>query len=119
MHKIINKISSGFKYSIEGLKFLIKDPSWQIEFVVALITMPIIILLDVSYIDKILLFSSIILVLITEALNAGIEAAIDRTSLEIHPLAKKAKDVASAAVFLAICNAAVIWTVIILSKVNM
>lgn len=114
MNKIIKKINSGLHYSLEGLKFLLRDPSWQIEFVVMIIATIVIFIIDKTHIEKILLFSSCFLVLIIEALNAGIEAAIDRVSLKIHPLAKKAKDVASAAVFLAICNAIAVWLVLLL-----
>ena len=56
-----------------------------------------------------LLFGSLLLVLIVELLNSSIEANTDHISLERHPLAKRAKDMGSAAVFLAIVNAALIW----------
>ena len=56
-----------------------------------------------------LLFGSLLLVLIVELLNSCIEANTDHISLERHPLAKRAKDMGSAAVFLALVNAAVIW----------
>ncbi len=56
-----------------------------------------------------LLAGSVLLVMIVELLNTGIEAAIDRISLEWHPLAKRAKDMGSAAVLLALLVCAGIW----------
>ena len=56
-----------------------------------------------------LLFGSLFLVLIVELLNTGIEAAIDYQSMKIHPMAKLAKDLGSAAVFLSLLNLAVVW----------
>ena len=59
--------------------------------------------------SRALLFGSLLLVLIVELLNSAVEANTDHISLERHPLAKRAKDMGSAAVFLALVNAAVIW----------
>ena len=56
-----------------------------------------------------LLFGSLLLILIVELLNSSIEANTDHISLERHPLAQRAKDMGSAAVFLAILNAVCIW----------
>ncbi len=56
-----------------------------------------------------LLFGSLLLILVVELLNSSIEANTDHITLERHPLAKRAKDMGSAAVFLAIANAAVLW----------
>jgi diacylglycerol kinase (ATP) len=54
-----------------------------------------------------------VMILIIELINSAIETALDRVSLEDHPLAKRAKDIASAAVGLAIANAALIWGLIL------
>lgn len=56
-----------------------------------------------------LLFGSLLLILLVELLNSSIEANTDHISLDRHPLAKRAKDMGSAAVFLAIVNALVLW----------
>jgi len=55
----------------------------------------------------------VLLVLIVELLNSGIEAAVDRISLENHALAKRAKDIGSAAVFLSLVNLAVVWALVL------
>ena len=65
-------------------------------------------------VERALLIGSVILVLIVELLNAAIEATVDRISFEHHRLAKRAKDIGSAAVMLALANAGVIWLLIVL-----
>jgi diacylglycerol kinase (ATP) len=60
-----------------------------------------------------MMIASIFLVLIVELLNSALETAVDHTSLEQHPLAKRAKDVASAAVFLSIINALAVWGLVL------
>jgi len=64
-------------------------------------------------VQRALLLASLLLVLIVELVNSAIETAVDRVSLEDHPLTKRAKDIASAAVGLAIANAALIWLLIV------
>ena len=76
--------------------------------------MPVALWLGRSGFERALLIGCLFLVLIVELLNSAIEAAVDRTSLESHPLAKRAKDIGSAAVMLAIVNAAVVWLLILL-----
>jgi diacylglycerol kinase (ATP) len=61
------------------------------------------------------LIGSLIIVLIVELLNSAVEATVDRISFENHRLAKRAKDIGSAAVMLSLVNAGVVWLLIILS----
>ena len=63
--------------------------------------------------ERAMLIGSVLLVLIVELLNAGIESAIDRISLELHPLSKRAKDMGSAAVMLALVLLAVTWGLVL------
>ena len=63
-------------------------------------------------VERALLIGSALLVVVVELLNSGIEAAIDRISLERHPLAKRAKDVASAAVMTSLVLLAVVWILV-------
>lgn len=111
---IIKKTVLAFYYSMHGLKYLINDLSWRIELAVMLPVTIVTLLLGVSPVEKLFLFGSCFLVLIVEALNASIEAIVDKASPEIHPLAKKSKDIASAAVFLSIIQAIIVWLVILL-----
>ena len=69
----------------------------------------------VCMVERSLLVGSLLLVLIVELLNSAIEAAVDRISFENHRLAKRAKDIGSAAVMLSLVNAAVIWLIVIVS----
>ena len=57
----------------------------------------------------------VLLALIVELVNAAVEATVDRISLEHHRLAKRAKDIGSAAVMVSLFNAAIVWLLIILS----
>ena len=66
-------------------------------------------------VERALLVGCLILVLIVELLNSAIEATVDRISFENHRLAKRAKDIGSAAVMLSLANAGVVWLSIILS----
>jgi diacylglycerol kinase (ATP) len=59
------------------------------------------------------MISSVLIVLIAELLNSAIEAAIDRISLDHHRLSKRAKDIGSAAVLLALTNVAVTWALVL------
>jgi diacylglycerol kinase (ATP) len=62
---------------------------------------------------KALMIASVLLVLIVELLNSALEAAVDRVSLESHTLAKRAKDIGSAAVFLSLVNLAAVWVLVL------
>jgi diacylglycerol kinase (ATP) len=61
-----------------------------------------------------LMIGSVLLVLIVELLNSAIEATVDRISLDRHPLAKRAKDIGSAAVLLALLNVLVVWACVLI-----
>ncbi len=94
--------------------------AWQVEdafrqeVLIAAIAIPVALLSPASNIGKALMIASILLVLIVELLNSALEAAVDHTSLERHPLAKRAKDIASAAVLLSILNAVVVWGLVLI-----
>jgi len=67
-----------------------------------------------SGVAKSMMVASVILVVIVELLNSSIEATVDRISLENHMLAKRAKDIGSAAVLISLINMAVVWALVIL-----
>jgi diacylglycerol kinase (ATP) len=89
------------------------EDAFRQETLVALIAIPVALLMHASPLGKAMMISSTLLVLIVELLNSALESAVDHTSLEQHPLAKRAKDIASAAVFLSIVNALVVWGLVI------
>ena len=101
-------------YAVKGLVDLIKtESSFRLEILVLLIAIPIIIFIDKSMLEKLFLFSSIMLILIVEAMNGAVERVVDLVSPDYNELAGKAKDAGSAAVFLSITLAIVVWGVIL------
>jgi len=90
------------------------EDAFRQEVLVAAIAIPVALLLSVGPLAKALMIASILLVLIVELLNSALEAAVDHTSLQQHPLAKRAKDIASAAVLLSIVNALAVWGLVLI-----
>lgn len=110
----MKRLYKAFFYSLSGIKSAWKDEAaFRLEIAIAVIMLPAAFMFAPDKISLILMISSILLVLVTELLNSAVEAAIDRFGEEIHPLAKKAKDTASAAVLIALVNAGVIWLVVL------
>ena len=92
------------------------EDAFRQEVLVAAIAVPVALLLPVVPLGKVMMIASILLVLIVELINSALEAAVDHTSLEQHPLARRAKDIASAAVFLSIVNALVVWGLVLFGQ---
>jgi diacylglycerol kinase (ATP) len=89
------------------------EEAFRQEVLIAMIAIPAALFLPASFLGKSMMIASIFIVLIVELLNSALETAVDHTSLEQHPLAKRAKDIASAAVLLSIVNALVVWGLVI------
>ncbi|MEX5869072.1 diacylglycerol kinase [Providencia hangzhouensis] len=101
-------------YSLKGLKVAwVNEAAFRQESVAAIIAIFITFYLDISYIDRILLVSSVVLVAIVELLNSAIEAVVDRIGSEYHELSGRAKDIGSAAVFVSIGLALFIWALVL------
>jgi diacylglycerol kinase (ATP) len=106
----IERIVRATGYSIEGLATAYSGESaFRQETWLAVLMLPLSFWLGRSWIEVALLAGSVMLVLIVELLNSGIESAIDRVSFEMHDLSKRAKDLASAAVFLSLLLCSGIW----------
>ncbi|WP_338401542.1 diacylglycerol kinase [Neptunicella marina] len=104
------RISAATGYSISGLKSaFISEAAFRQECVLFLVLFPVALLLPVSYSTKLLLVSTLFLVLIVELINSAIEATVDRIGEEHHPLSAKAKDIGSAAVFICLIFMATVW----------
>lgn len=104
------RIYNATRYSFAGLTAAFKnEAAFRQELVLMLILIPAALWLGESAIEKVLLISSLLLVLIVELINSAIESAIDRIGSETHELSGRAKDIASAAVFLCLLNAVLIW----------
>jgi len=110
----VARIWNAFLYSVEGLCAAFKhETAFRQEILLAVILIPATLLLPASGAAKALLLASLLLVLIVELINSSIEAVVDRISLEHHPLAKRAKDFGSAAVFLSLINVPLVWVLVL------
>ena len=101
-------------YSLDGLSAAFEhEGAFRAEVLIALILIPIALHSQVDGLGKAMMVGSVILVLIVELLNSAIEAVTDRISLEDHVLAKRAKDMGSAAVMLALIDVPVVWLLVL------
>ncbi len=111
----MRRLIRAFFYSLEGLRDTFRtEPAFRLEIIMALILIPAAFFVTFSPIYRIILISSVLLVLMTELANTAIEATINRIGPEIHPLSKKAKDAGSAIVLIALINMAIIWSMALL-----
>ena len=104
-----NRVWHATGYSLAGLRAGWDEAAFRLEACLAFVLVPLAFFVGGGWVEVALLAGSVLLVLIVELLNTGIEAAIDRIGLERHPLAKKAKDMGSAAVFISLLLAAGVW----------
>ena len=113
----LRRVLNAAGYSLDGLRAAWRhEDAFRQELILAAIMIPTAALLPVTLVEKIVLIGVVVLVLIVELLNTGIEAAIDRDSLEINPLGKRAKDYGSAAVMLSLLLAGGAWTAILAAR---
>lgn len=102
------------RYSLDGLKAAYQhEDAFRQEVFLSLLLIPFALALPISGMGKALMVASVLLVLIVELLNSAIEATVDRISLENHNLAKRAKDIGSAAVLLCLCNVVIVWLLVL------
>ena len=108
------RIWNAFLYSIEGLRAAFRhEDAFRQEVFVAVLLIPTALFLPAGGIGKALMIGAVLLVLIVELLNSAVEAAVDRISLEDHQLAKRAKDIGSAAVLLSLLNVPAVWLLVL------
>ena len=105
----LNRVWHAAGYSIEGLKAGWQETAFRQEALAAIVLLPAACWLGKSWVEVALLAGSVIIVMIVELLNTGIETAIDRIGPEWHDLSKRAKDMGSAAVLLALLLCGGIW----------
>ncbi|ENO82379.1 diacylglycerol kinase [Thauera mechernichensis] len=111
----LRRIWNAFHYSLDGLRAAYRhEDAFRQEVLLTLVALPLALWLGDSALERALMIGSVLLVLIVELLNSAIEATVDRVSLERHQLAKRAKDIGSAAVLIALINAAVVWGLVLL-----
>lgn len=108
------RIWNAFHYSLAGLAAAYRhEDAFRQEVILAAVLIPLALLLPASGIGKALMIGSVMLVIVVELLNSAVEATVDRISLENHLLAKRAKDIGSAAVMLSLVNVAVVWGLVL------
>jgi diacylglycerol kinase (ATP) len=110
----LRRVWNALLYSMAGFRAALEhEDAFRQEAMLALVLIPIALLVTTSAVGKALMVGSILLVLIVELLNSAIEATVDRIALVDHPLAKRAKDIGSAAVFASLVNVLVIWALVL------
>jgi diacylglycerol kinase (ATP) len=103
------------RYSFAGLGAAWRHESAFRELLaLCVVAVPAAFWLGEAGVERALMIGSVLLALIVELVNAAVEATVDRISLENHLLAKRAKDLGSAAVMLALVNAGVVWLLVLL-----
>lgn len=108
------RVVKAFGYSVDGLAGAWRtEGAFRQEVIFAVVLIPLSCFIPVGMLEHGLLIASVVMVMVVELLNSAMEAAIDRISMERHPLSKKAKDTGSAAVMLAIVTAMVLWGAIL------
>ena len=111
------RINAAFFNSMKGFKAAwLSEEAFRQEVYLLAVTGPLSFWLGESAVEKTLLLGSILLILIVELLNTGIEIVVDRISFERHELSGRAKDVGSAAVFISLVLAGAVWSFILLPR---
>ena len=112
----LNRIWHAAGYSMEGLRAGWNEKAFRQEAIAAMVLLPLSLWLGRSWVDVALLAGSVVIVMIVELLNTGIETAIDRIGPEWHDLSKRAKDMGSAAVLLALLLCIGIWAAALIQR---
>ena len=111
----LKRVWNAMFYSFAGLGSAWKhEDAFRQESILAMIMIPLAFLLTQAPLERALMIAVVLLVLIVELINSAIEATVDRISLENHRLAKRAKDIGSAAVLIALINVLAVWGLVLL-----
>ncbi|WP_439114323.1 diacylglycerol kinase [Hydrogenophaga sp.] len=103
------RVWHAFGYSLAGLRAGLRETAFRQEAVASAVLLPLAPWVGQTWVEVVLLAGVVLMVMIVELLNSGIEAAIDRIGPEWHPLSKRAKDMGSAAVLLSLVLCAGVW----------
>jgi len=110
---IIAHILKALVWSMAGIKAAWKnEQAFRWEATIVLLMMPVGLWLGRTAVERALLIASSMSILITELLNSAVEAVVDRIGPERHELSKRAKDMGSAAAFISMITAVVVWGLI-------
>jgi diacylglycerol kinase (ATP) len=109
------RVCNAAMYSLQGLRAAYaNEDAFRQEVLLAVVLIPLALLVNASANAKALMIASVLLVLIVELLNTAVEATVDRISLDDHSLAKRAKDIGSAAVLISLVNVVAIWGLVLI-----
>ncbi|WP_078121714.1 diacylglycerol kinase [Thiosocius teredinicola] len=113
----LTRLFRAFGYSLQGFRACYQyEAAFRQEVLVALFVVPLGFWLGEGGVEKALLVGSWLIVMIVELLNSAVEATVDRFGPEHHKLSGRAKDIGSAAVFLSISFAVMVWALILLPR---
>jgi diacylglycerol kinase (ATP) len=110
VRRVINATRNSFAGFAEAVRC---EDAFRQELLLAAVLVPVALWSGRSGFERALLAGSVVLVLVVELLNSAVEATVDRISFDNHRLAKRAKDIGSAAVMLSLVNAGLIWLLIL------
>ena len=113
----LRRLLNATRYSAEGLRAAFRhEDAFRQEVIAAVLLLPLALWLGNSGVERALMVFSVLLVLIVELLNSAVEATVDRISLENHALAKRAKDIGSAAVMVTLLNLLLVWALVLSAR---
>ena len=111
----IRRLIRAFRYSFSGLRdAFVGEAAFRQEVLLVLILLPVAVWMGEDNVERALMIGSLLVVLIVELVNTAIETAIDRIGMEVNDLSRRAKDLGSAAVFLSLILAGVVWALMLL-----
>jgi len=106
----LSRVIAAAGYSIAGLRSAFgSEEAFRLEVVGLVVLTPLALWLGESSLERVLMIGSVLLLLIVELLNTAVESVVNRVGLEFHELSRQAKDIGSAAVFLAMAMVALVW----------
>lgn len=113
----VQRVINAARYSLEGLAAAARhENAFRQELLLAAVLVPLGLWLGHDGVERALLVGSMLMVLVVELLNSAVEATVDRVSLEDHRLAKRAKDLGSAAVMLSLVTVGAVWLLVLLPR---
>lgn len=113
----VDRVLHAFGYSMQGLSAAVRfESAFRQEAALAVVLLPAALWVGRDWVEIALLTGAVLLVMIVELLNSAIEAVVDRVSLDLHPLAKRAKDYGSAAVLIALLWCGGVWATVVYQR---
>ncbi|NMM37315.1 MAG: diacylglycerol kinase [Glaciimonas sp.] len=111
----VKRLLNAFTYSCAGLQEAYRnEDAFRQEMLLAIVLIPLAFFLEHDMFGRALMIACVLLLLIVELINSAIEATVDRISLDDHRLAKRAKDIGSAAVLISLLNLFIVWMLVLL-----